>query len=374
MEEMRKERQSDMDEFQNMFRLLTSNQQQGVERATQGPNKGRDKGKGLLINPNYQTDTELDPYVSQAGTSTQDVRRDMGPPPDRHPQGTYGDRIPRGPRFTNTSQNRNYYDSEGEQDEEVIITRRRKSRAEKGEKRGEKRNEKREEKEEAPPKEENPPEAESLHSMQDPNKLDSFKVFGRINGKKVLILLDNGATRNFLTEEAARRCNVPLETSRPQTIIVGGGGRLQCLSKGKDLEVVIKKMTFKVDFLVIALDGVDLILDPVQAERPEPSRRKRKASEMWARTLQCVAEDLPEEVNKAPKPVVEGGEDGAAKAEEVLGQVKSQGGQDPNAGLTELTRLEPSVSPNSSTPRARQGQGLEERLSQVDSTLYLSPK
>ncbi|KAF3775683.1 hypothetical protein EJ110_NYTH49397 [Nymphaea thermarum] len=247
--------------------------------------------------------------------------------------------------------------------------------------------------------------------MQDPNKPDSFKVFVRINGKKVLILLDNGATRNFLTEEAARRCNVPFETNHPQTIIVGGGGRLQCLSKGKDLEVVIKKKTFKVDFLVIPLDGVDLILgtsweefgsvahrfpstsaqgqvqgregdsvtdlpvgpDAVQAKQPEPSRRKRKASELWARTHECAAEGLPEEVKRASKPVAEGGEGGAAKAEEVLGQDKPQGGQGPIAGLTELTRLEPSVSLIGSTPRAHQCQGLEEQLSQEDSALEQSP-
>ncbi|KAF3771634.1 hypothetical protein EJ110_NYTH59952, partial [Nymphaea thermarum] len=292
--------------------------------------------------------------------------------------------------------------------EEVIITGRRKSRVEKSEKRSERRNEKREEKEEAPPKEEKPPEAESLHSMQDPNKPDSFKVFGRINGKKILILLYNEATRNFLTEEAAQRCNVPKPTP-----------------------------DYHLEFLVIPLDGVDLILgmpwfftlgiiswdvknfsmtftpdgdqesitlqgltgvtspkatlkaldteqpacwgrnrhevlvewegpdqgtsweefgsvahrfpstsargqaqgregdsvtdlpvgpDPVQAERPEPSHKKRKASELWARTLQCAVEDLPEEVNQAPKPVAEGGEGGAAKVEEVLGQDKSQGG------------------------------------------------
>ncbi|KAF3780237.1 hypothetical protein EJ110_NYTH39736 [Nymphaea thermarum] len=133
-------------------------------------------------------------------------------------------------------------------------------------------------KEETPAKEEKPTEAESLHSMQDPNKSNSFRVFGRINGQKVLILLDNGATRNFLTEEAAKKCNIALESSRPQTIIVGGGLRLKCLSEGKDMEVVIKKKPFKIDFLVIPLDGVDLILgpDPVEAERPEPRHRKRK--------------------------------------------------------------------------------------------------
>ncbi|KAF3771489.1 hypothetical protein EJ110_NYTH60291 [Nymphaea thermarum] len=75
-----------------------------------------------------------------------------------------------------------------------------------------------------------------------------------------MILLDNGATNNFLTEEAAKRCHVPLQPGEPRTIIVVGGYRLQCVEEGRDMEVVINKRTFKIDSLVIPLEGVDLIL------------------------------------------------------------------------------------------------------------------
>nr|VVW92635.1 unnamed protein product [Nymphaea colorata] len=99
-----------------------------------------------------------------------------------------------------------YETSSSSSDEEVVTKRRAKQAEKKKEVRIE----------ETPAKEEKPTEAESLHSMQDPNKPNSFRVFGRINGHKVLILLDNGATKNFLTEEAARRCNVSLESSHPK--------------------------------------------------------------------------------------------------------------------------------------------------------------
>ncbi|KAF3771471.1 hypothetical protein EJ110_NYTH60230 [Nymphaea thermarum] len=95
---------------------------------------------------------------------------------------------------------------------------------------------------------------------QDPYKPNSLRVFGRINGHKVMILLDNGATNNFLTKEAAKRCHVPLQPREPRTIIVGGGYRLQCVEEGRDMEVVINKRTFKIDSMVIPLEGVDLIL------------------------------------------------------------------------------------------------------------------
>ncbi|XP_031488870.1 uncharacterized protein LOC116256612 [Nymphaea colorata] len=549
--EMRKNQQKEMDEVCAMFRVLASNQQQGVERATQGSNTRQDKGKGLLVAPNYQTDTEVDPNnISHIGTSTEVGRRNtMAPPQDRHQQDAYGERTPCAPRFAHCNQNRAEFTSEGEQDEsparqrrgsrfhtrqeerrtpsvryefpkfnrehlrewlfmaeryflchhvpeeewieiatanmtgeatthflwfnhntdnqtwekykaslqlqfgdstfidydedlknivqtttvpaykrqferlasmvrwpekaligalkgalrndikremkihrfekleeciamarlyeERIEERRAEKKAHKFDKQRKKnsypsgsRNNRRElvpykkendprpyhnsyqgqgkkpplryltpqqieeyrrkglcyrcegkwdkyhkcpayfwvqvisdvdtssctdsdssssasyesssssseeeviqtrrhrhtekkkevTKEEAPTKEEKPTEAESLHSMQNPNKPNSFRVFGRINGKKILTLLDNGATRNFLTEEAARKCNVLLESSQPQTIVVGGGLRLKCLSEGKNMEIVIKKKSFRIDFLVIPLDGVDLIL------------------------------------------------------------------------------------------------------------------
>ncbi|KAF3789788.1 hypothetical protein EJ110_NYTH17677 [Nymphaea thermarum] len=144
--------------------------------------------------------------------------------------------------------------------DEGITTLKHKPREENQERSERKNEKKREEREEAPPQENKAPENESLHSMQDPNKPDLLRTFGRINGKKVLILLDNGATKNFLTEEAAEKCNVPYESSSPHTIIVGGGGRLKCTNMGKDVEMVVSKRPFTIDVLVIPLDGVDLIL------------------------------------------------------------------------------------------------------------------
>ncbi|KAF3771785.1 hypothetical protein EJ110_NYTH59576 [Nymphaea thermarum] len=136
--------------------------------------------------------------------------------------------------------------------EEKVVTKRRTKKSET--------KEKGKEKGESSTKEEPPKETESLHSMQDPNKPNSMKVFGKINGRRILILLDGGSTKNFLTEEVAEKCKVTLEPSRPQTIIVGGGLRLQSDTEGKDVEVIINKRPFKIEFLVIPLEGIDLIL------------------------------------------------------------------------------------------------------------------
>lgn len=123
-------RQRDMYEFRSMFRLLSANMNQTGDRTTQGPTTtGRDKGKGLLVNPNYQTDNEADPNnVSHIGSSAEGANKNkMGPPPDRTQQEMYDEyRTPnRVQRFANSSQNRTYYDSEGEEGESPHRQRRR---------------------------------------------------------------------------------------------------------------------------------------------------------------------------------------------------------------------------------------------------------
>ncbi|KAF3774358.1 hypothetical protein EJ110_NYTH46127 [Nymphaea thermarum] len=74
------DRQKEMEEVRAMFRQIALNQTQGVERATQGPNKG----KGLMGGPGYQTDTEIDPNnASDVGTSQAGAKL-MGPPPTKN--------------------------------------------------------------------------------------------------------------------------------------------------------------------------------------------------------------------------------------------------------------------------------------------------
>ncbi|KAF3784058.1 hypothetical protein EJ110_NYTH28952 [Nymphaea thermarum] len=114
--------------------------------------------------------------------------------------------------------------------------------------------------EKAPTEVEQPEEVASLHSIQDPYQPNALRVFGRVNGQRVMILLDNGATKNFLTEEATERCKITPTGISPQIIIVGGGLRTKCQHEVKGIDVTVKKQTFKVDCLVIPLEGVDLIL------------------------------------------------------------------------------------------------------------------
>ncbi|KAF3779341.1 putative ribonuclease H protein [Nymphaea thermarum] len=110
-----------MDEMKAMITALTANMNFLTERVTQNLNTSRDKGKGILNNPNYPTDTEIDPNnFSRVETSAEGARRKMQPPPNQplyEPHSEYYNRTPRKPRWVNGDPNRMYNYSEGEQDE-----------------------------------------------------------------------------------------------------------------------------------------------------------------------------------------------------------------------------------------------------------------
>ncbi|KAF3773700.1 hypothetical protein EJ110_NYTH54779 [Nymphaea thermarum] len=219
LDRQNQDRFNEMEEVRAMFRQLATAHAQilATERTTQGSNT--QKEKGLLGMPDYQTVTEVNPNnISHVGTST-DGAKLMGPPPDRQPE-PYSEyyRAPHEPKVGHVNQDFAYDFSEGE-DETPLRPRRTQRHIPRHEER------------------------------RTPT----------VN-HKVLILLDNGATNNLLTEEAAKWCSVVLQPGKPQTIIMGGGYQLKCLEKGKDMEVIINKRTFKVDSLVIPLEGVDLVL------------------------------------------------------------------------------------------------------------------
>lgn len=92
------------------------------------------------------------------------------------------------------------YESSSSSSEEEVIRKRSVKRTEK---------KKEVQKEEAPAKEEKPSETEALHSMQDPYKRNSFRIFGRINGRKIVILLDNGQRITSLQRKPLKSAMLP---------------------------------------------------------------------------------------------------------------------------------------------------------------------
>ncbi|XP_049932541.1 uncharacterized protein LOC126409878, partial [Nymphaea colorata] len=118
--------------------------------------------------------------------------------------------------------------------------------------------------EEQPVEQECPTEIEKvdgvLHSMRDPNRPKAMRVLGTIQGHRVTILLDSGATHNFMSLETAKDSGCTLEDQAPLTVLVGDGTRLPCVHICRNMDITVQGIPYKIDVLVLPIKGMDLVL------------------------------------------------------------------------------------------------------------------
>ncbi|KAF3780321.1 hypothetical protein EJ110_NYTH39547 [Nymphaea thermarum] len=110
------------------------------------------------------------------------------------------------------------------------------------------------------PEEVQPPPEGACHMMNDPKEPDAMKVVGRVGNLDVLVLLDSGATHNFVGEHIADRLGSIVEEQSALRILVANGDSLPCTRRCTDVELTLQKVPFKVELLVVPLPNVDIIL------------------------------------------------------------------------------------------------------------------
>ncbi|KAF3774303.1 hypothetical protein EJ110_NYTH53430 [Nymphaea thermarum] len=110
------------------------------------------------------------------------------------------------------------------------------------------------------PEEVQPPPEGACHMMNDPKEPDAMKVVGRVGNLDVLVLLDSGATHNFVGEHIADRLGSIVQEQSALRILVANGDSLPCTRRCTDVELILQKVPFKVELLVVPLPNVDIIL------------------------------------------------------------------------------------------------------------------
>ncbi|KAF3782475.1 hypothetical protein EJ110_NYTH34231 [Nymphaea thermarum] len=83
-----------------------------------------------------------------------------------------------------------------------------------------------------------------------------MKVVGNINNKKVVVLLDTGATHNFLNSKLASLVEGKTSPQASFNIMIGNESKLACTEICKEVDLMIHKVPFKVDLYLLPIGGV----------------------------------------------------------------------------------------------------------------------
>ncbi|KAL0533794.1 hypothetical protein IC582_028065 [Cucumis melo] len=100
----------------------------------------------------------------------------------------------------------------------------------------------------------------SINSMVGLNDPGTMKVRGKLFGEEVIILIDCGATHNFVSEKLAKKLTLPIKETSHYGVILGFGAAVQGKGICGKLEVQLKSWKIVEDFLPLELGGVDVIL------------------------------------------------------------------------------------------------------------------
>lgn len=100
----------------------------------------------------------------------------------------------------------------------------------------------------------------SLGSMVGLTTERSMKMKGRIGSKEVIVLIDSGATSNFISEKWVHESKLPVTKTRGFGVRVGGGQIIK--GKGKCMNVILEIQEVEIieDFLLFELGATDVIL------------------------------------------------------------------------------------------------------------------
>lgn len=100
----------------------------------------------------------------------------------------------------------------------------------------------------------------SLNSVVGLTSPKTFKVRGEVNGIPVIVMIDPGATHNFIALHAVERLKVECNPSRDFGVSLGTGDLVHIHGECKSVILQLQGLTIIEDFLPIALGISDLIL------------------------------------------------------------------------------------------------------------------
>lgn len=88
----------------------------------------------------------------------------------------------------------------------------------------------------------------------------TMKLQGVVQGQKILVLIDSGASYNFIYTKLVQRLGLLVEPTTPHKVRLGDGQGKSTRGHCKDMKLTLGEYEFVGEFFVFELGGVDAIL------------------------------------------------------------------------------------------------------------------
>ena len=100
----------------------------------------------------------------------------------------------------------------------------------------------------------------SLCTMAGLTTKKSWKLWGKIGEETVIVLLDCGASYNFISNKLIGRCGLQTMATPSYVVEVGDGRKIECQGKCADFILEIQGLQIQQDFFIFEIGGADIVL------------------------------------------------------------------------------------------------------------------
>lgn len=100
----------------------------------------------------------------------------------------------------------------------------------------------------------------SLNTLSGTERSKSLRLWEKIDGRQVHVLIDSGSTHNFVRPDIAERLGIPLSAVSLFRVYVGSGDSLICHYKCDGLKIELQGSVFTVGLYVLPLQGPEIVL------------------------------------------------------------------------------------------------------------------
>ena len=89
----------------------------------------------------------------------------------------------------------------------------------------------------------------------------TMKIEGKLEGVPILLLVDSGASHNYIARELVTSLNLPISRIREFSVTLGDGSKRASKGLCEGLKVSIGENYLHVNVFILEIGGIDMILE-----------------------------------------------------------------------------------------------------------------